>query len=91
MTTQARPWKPTSEQATRLLAFRRSGEHYGKNTSQIRKEYAGKFIAISDGNIIATKDEAKDLLQELRAQFSEASLSQIYITYVPREQEARIA
>lgn len=91
MATQVRQWEPTSQQATRLLAFRHSGEHYVKNISQIRKEYAGKFIAISDGNIIATKDEAEDLLGELRDQFSEESLSQIYITYVPREQEARIA
>lgn len=84
-------WEPTPEQASRLLGFSRNGEHYGNNTKQIKKEFAGKFIAIHDEDIVLSKDEPKDLLGELKARFGEEKLSEIYITYVPREQEVRIA
>ncbi|MBL7209084.1 MAG: hypothetical protein ISS52_03210 [Dehalococcoidia bacterium] len=91
MTTQAKPWEPTSEQATYLVGFSRNGEHFTKHLDQIRREYAGQFIAISDDSVIRSSDDASDLLTFLRDQYAGPALSEIYITYVPTEKEVRIA
>lgn len=91
MTTQAKPWEPTSEQATYFLGFRRSGEHFVKHLNQIKKEHAGKFIAVLNNDVIRSSDDASDLLTFLRATYPKPGLLEIYVTYVPNEKEVRIA
>lgn len=91
MAVQAQPWEPTAEQATYFLGFSRSGEHFVKNLSQIRGEYAGKFIAVLNNDVIRSSDNASDLLTFLRAKYPKPELSEIYVTYVPNEKEVRIA
>ena len=84
-------WEPTAEQAGQLIGFSHNGQHYISNTKEIRKKHAGKFIAIYEGDIKLSRKGAKELLSEIRAQFGEEKLPEVYITYVPREQEVRIA
>lgn len=91
MTTQTGPWEPTSEQATYLLGFSRNGEHFVRHFDQMKKEYAGKFVAVLNNNVVRSSDDASDLLTFLRDKYPEAVLSEIYITYVPTEKEVRIA
>lgn len=91
MTTQARPWEPTLEQAAYLLGFSRNGEHFLKHISQMRKEYAGKFVAVLNDDVIRSSDDASDLLAFLNHQYSGSVFSEIYVTYVPTEREVRIA
>jgi hypothetical protein len=91
MTTQAKRWEPTSEQATHLLGFSQNSEFYTKNIERMKKQNAGKFVAILDSNVILSDDDAKKLLDLLRNKFSKKELSQVFITYVPTEREIRIA
>lgn len=91
MVTKARPWEPTSEQATYFLGFSRNGEHYVKHFNQIKKEYAGKFIAVLNNDVVRSSDDASDLLTFLRAHYPKSGLLEIYVTYVPNEKEVRIA
>ena len=91
MTIQAKPWEPTSEQATYFLGFSRNGEHFVKHLNQIKKEYAGKFIAVLNNDVVRSSDDASDLLSFLRANYTKSRLLEIYVTYVPNEKEVRIA
>ena len=91
MTTQSKRWEPTSEQATYLLGFTRNGEHFIKHLEKIRKEYAGKFVAVLNNDVIGYNDDARDLFVFLRDKYPEPELSEIYVTYVPTEKEDRIA
>ena len=91
MTIQVEPWEPTSEQAAYLLSFSRNGEHFVTHLDQIRKEYAGKFIAVLNNDVIRSSDDAGGLLAFLRNQYSKPMLSEVYVTYVPTEKEIRVA
>lgn len=91
MATQAKSWEPTSEQAAYLLRFSENSEYYVKHMKQLRKKHGGKFIAILGGKVISDDDDAPRLLDLLRENYAETERSQIYTTYVPLEQEIRIA
>lgn len=91
MVTKAGAWEPTSEQATYFMGFRRNGEHFVKHFDQIKKEYAGKFIAVFNSDVIQSNDDASDLLTFIRTNYTKPRLSEIYVTYVPNEKEVRIA
>lgn len=91
MVTRTGRWKPTSEQAAHLLSFSQNGEHYIKHFSQMKSQYAGEFIAILDSNVILSNMDARTLLGMLREQYPETAFSKIYITYIPTEEEVRIA
>lgn len=91
MATRTERWEPTVEQATHLLNFSQNGEHYIKHFRQMKKQYAGEFIAILDSNVIHNNKDARILLGMLREQYPETAFSKIYITYIPTEREVRIA
>ena len=91
MVTRTGRWEPTAEQASHLLSFSQNGEHYIEHFSQMKKQYAGEFIAILDSSVIQNNKSARTLLGMLREQYPEAAFSKIYITYIPTEREVRIA
>lgn len=91
MSAQAKPWEPTSKQVAYLLRFSENSKYYIQNMEQLRKDHGGKFIAIFKGEIVLREDDAQRLLDLLWKNYTEAERSQIYTTYVPLEQEIRIA
>jgi hypothetical protein len=91
MSAQAKPWKPTSRQVAYFLRFSENSKYYIQNMEQLRKDYGGKFIAILKGEIVLEEDDAQKLLDLLREKYTGEERSQIFTTYVPLEQEIRIA
>ena len=91
MSTQVKAWEPTPEQVAYLLRFSKNNEYYIKHMEQLRKAHGGKFIVISQGKVILDDDDAQRLLDLLRENYTETDRSQMYTTYVPLEQEIRIA
>jgi hypothetical protein len=90
-TAKTERWEPTPEQATYLLRFSSNSEHYIKNADDMRKQFAGKFVAIFNDNVIKSADNAGELLTFLGENYSEPERSMMFVTYVPTETEVRVA
>ena len=73
------------------MRFSENSEYYIKHMEQLRRDHGGKFIAILKGKVVLDEDDAQRLLDLLRENYTETERSQIYTTYVPLEQEIRIA
>lgn len=87
---QTRHWVPTIQQAVYLQGFSRNSEYYIEHIAQIREQYAGKFIAILDSNVMRSDNDGRNLLNFLKKQLSQPEYTQVYVTYVPTETEIRI-
>lgn len=92
MVTETKGWQPNARQAACLLGFSKNSEYYVEHQEEIKKNYAGKFIAILKDNIVANSDNGKELIGHLRESYpDERECSSIFVVYVPTEQEVRIA
>lgn len=88
---ETRDWEPTKAQASSLRAFSINGEHFAKNIDDIKKEHAGKFIAIYDRAVVSSTSTPEELLEEIKSKFAETELPKVYMVYVPKGHEVRLA
>ena len=63
---QARPWTPTPEQQEYLRATRATSEFLHHLPAEIREQYAGRWIAAKDRQVVATAPTRSELNQVLR-------------------------
>jgi hypothetical protein len=57
-----------------------------KNFENIKKKYRGQMIAIHDKQIIFGSKNARDIREKLRS-FDPVQRNQVYIRYIPEEDE----
>jgi len=66
MVTQTNRWQPSAEQAACLINFSKNSEHFVAHQQDIKKDFAGQFIAILDGNVVKHSPDGKYLVSLLR-------------------------
>ncbi|MBN1160679.1 MAG: hypothetical protein JXA17_01865 [Dehalococcoidales bacterium] len=84
-------WIPSQKQVDALLAFRNNSSHYIQKSNELKERHAGMFIAILDGNVLFSKENAEELFDEIRSNFDKSNASKIFVTYIPKEDEVMVA
>ena len=84
-------WIPSQKQVNALLSFRNSSSHYIQKANELKKQHAGKFIAILDDDVLFSKDNAEELFNEIRSNYDKSSASKIFVTYIPKKDEVMVA
>lgn len=90
MAVKEREWQPTEEQAKHLIAFTQNGQHFLSQLDSLTEEYGGKFIAVFQKEIVVSAADQVELFAGLKKKYGSIP-PDIYIAYVPNEQEIMIA
>jgi len=85
-------WEPTGEQGMALYEFSENVEHYLNDFKNIRKRYAGMFVAIWNQQVFASSKSVDGLLSLIEQKIPDKKKArQALLTYVPHKNEIRIA
>lgn len=84
-------WIPSQKQVNALLEFRNNSSHYVQKSDELKEQFAGKYIAILDGEVLFSKDSADELIEDIRSNFDKSTASKVFVTYIPKEDEVMVA
>ncbi|MFA6436875.1 MAG: DUF5678 domain-containing protein [Candidatus Paceibacterota bacterium] len=67
---------------TILDASTEDAKYFYENLESLRQQYPDKYVAIHDGEVIASGKNYSKLLQRLRTQYGQRAVSSFFINFV---------